>query len=259
MDLKFSINKQKLSRTDTEEIVKCSDNYLRLLFTFKTSEWDNLVKFVLIKQSVGTTRLYLDSSDSVVLPASLCSDDELVFSVYGVDREDESIIRVTTSKIIIDLLDTTFTLDYTDTIPPTETDVVEAIYLRIQELEDNLGDVAFVDVDGTTLVINDESVQVKDDVFADKVHTHTEADITDLKNYSVVGHTHVKTDITDFPEVYTKTEVDNIVSSLLNRVSLDCDSEYVRYDEQINLKVFVVKNGVPVADTVVNFYDVEEE
>ena len=258
MDLKFNVNKQKLSRTDTEEIVKCSDNYLRLIFTFKTSEWDNLIKFVLIKRAEGTTRLYLDDSDSVVLPASVCSDDELVFSVYGVDREDEHIIRVTTSKIIIDLLDTTFTLNYTDTIPPTELDVVEAIYLRIQELEDSLGDVAFVDVDGTTLVIDENVISVKSDVFAPKLHTHTEADITDLKNYSIVGHTHVKTDITDFPSVYTKTEVDNIVSSLLNRVNLESNKEKIQEGSNANLTSFVMLNGIPRSGVTVKYY-VEED
>ena len=32
---------------------------------------------------------------------------------------------------------------------------------------------------------------------APAVHTHVEADITDLQNYSLVGHTHVEADITD--------------------------------------------------------------
>ncbi len=32
---------------------------------------------------------------------------------------------------------------------------------------------------------------------APAVHTHVEADITDLQNYALVGHTHVEADITD--------------------------------------------------------------
>jgi hypothetical protein len=44
-------------------------------------------------------------------------------------------------------------------------------------------------------------------------HTHVEADITDLGNYSVVGHSHTESDITDLDK-YTQAEVDSISGAL---------------------------------------------
>ncbi len=54
-------------------------------------------------------------------------------------------------------------------------------------------------------------------------HTHTESDITDLGNYSVVGHTHSESDITDLDK-YTQSEVDSLVSSTSGTLQTQIDN-----------------------------------
>jgi microcystin-dependent protein len=49
----------------------------------------------------------------------------------------------------------------------------------------------------TGTLSNQADLQLALDAKADLVHTHVEADITDLQNYTVVGHLHVEADITD--------------------------------------------------------------
>lgn len=42
---------------------------------------------------------------------------------------------------------------------------------------------------------------------AAKDHTHTESEITDLKEYSLKSHTHIKSEITDFAHTHTKADI----------------------------------------------------
>lgn len=49
----------------------------------------------------------------------------------------------------------------------------------------------------TGTLSNQADLQLELDAKAALVHTHVEADITDLQSYSLVGHTHVEADITD--------------------------------------------------------------
>ena len=49
----------------------------------------------------------------------------------------------------------------------------------------------------TGTLANQADLQLELDAKAALVHTHVEADITDLQNYSLVGHQHVEADITD--------------------------------------------------------------
>lgn len=193
MDLSFDVKNQIIRRTDNNSIVQLSENYLKLKFTF-TDDWSDLIKFILIKHSEGTTRIAL-TDDNVVIPAEFLNTDRFTFSIYGVDSVNSTVTRITTNKVALTLLGTGYTTDYTDTIHRSETDLVEEIYLAI-------------------------------DTKSDKGHKHTKSDVTDF------SHTHNKSEITDFSHnhddrYYTKSEVDAIIDEvkheLNNRVILSSD------------------------------------
>ena len=135
--------------------------------------------------------------------------------------------------------------------------------------------------DGSTIVITDGVVSVKANVFADKTHTHTESDITDLGDYSVVGHKHTESDITDLKEYsevghthtkseitdfshnhderyYTESEVDAIIDGLNNRLSIDADKTIIQTDDKLDVVAYRVKNGVPQVNKDIFFYIKED-
>jgi hypothetical protein len=60
-------------------------------------------------------------------------------------------------------------------------------------------------------------------------HTHVEADITDLGNYSTVGHSHVEMDINDLDK-YSTSYIDATVSGLQS----DIDNNYTTLDTKID-------------------------
>lgn len=91
--------------------------------------------------------------------------------------------------------------------------------------------------DNETIIISDNVVSVKPNVFAFKVHTHSKSDITDF------NHTHTESDITDLQDyalisdLPTKTsELENDVPFLTEHqdISMKADKTYV--DNQLLLK-----------------------
>ena len=127
MDLSFDVDKQMLSRTDSESVVNLSDSYLRLCFNFKSEDWTGLTKFVLVFHAGKVTRCPL-VNDKMYVPGNLLGGDRLVFSLYGVDTS----VRVTTNKLKVYLFDSGFTTDYdNDEAETFSLDVLEEIYLAI--------------------------------------------------------------------------------------------------------------------------------
>lgn len=230
MDITFQVKNQIIRRTDNNSIVQLSENYLCLKFSF-TDDWNDLVKFILIKTSEGTTRIAL-VDDSVVIPAEFLDSDKLNFSVYGVVSENDTVTRITTNKVGLILFDTGYTSKYTETIERTETDLVEEIYLAI----DKKSDKTYVDAA--------------------------------LEGKSDVGHTHVKSDITDFSHnhderYYTESEVDEIIENvrhdLNNRLLVGSDRDVMQTGDKADITAYVVKDGMPQNNKPVYFYAIGEE
>ena len=48
MDLCFDVSNQVVTRNDKSKIVNWSDDYLRLVFDFKSSDWSDCSKFILV-------------------------------------------------------------------------------------------------------------------------------------------------------------------------------------------------------------------
>lgn len=136
--------------------------------------------------------------------------------------------------------------------------------------------------DNETIIISDNVISVKQNVFAFKSHTHTKNDITDfahnhderyyteneidtkLDEKSNTGHKHTESDITDLQDyaleddVYTKTEVDNLIYDLNNKMNVNSDKNIIQSEETSNITVQVKEKGFPAINKTVNIYKMEE-
>ena len=86
MDLNFKVNNQILSRLDQNILVNKSINYLFCNFNFETSEWDDLDKFAIFKDSFGrayTIHLGTDNNCRVSVPHDALIGTHFKVSVYG--------------------------------------------------------------------------------------------------------------------------------------------------------------------------------
>ena len=199
MDLTFDISHQQLTRTDKEFVANLSDNYLRLCFTFKTTDWDNLDKYVLVKHKAGTTRLELVDG-KVTLPEGLLRESRVLFTVYGVDDPDTPTIRITTNGVKISLNRSGYVDEYSGVL-----DIITQY--TVDEIWESIGTKA----DSTAMTT---ALAGKSDVG----HTHTKSDITDF------GHTHTKSEVTDFAHnhddrYYTENEVNTELAGKVDKVN----------------------------------------
>lgn len=201
MILKYNVTNQTVKRTGKELLANHSENYLELQFQFN-SDWNGLAKFLLVLHPDGSaTRLGL-TGDKVVIPASLLTGEKLTFTLYGVKSITDGIVRVTTHRVVLKLLESGYTDEFDNPIDESgSTDIVEQIYLAIGDK-------------------------------ADATHNHNDL-------------------------YYTKAEVEALINGLLNRVHLDSTEGIVESGDSINLRVYVVENGVPLSGATVNIYEEE--
>lgn len=135
MDIECNVNNQVLSIGSSNTLANFSENYLILSFTFKTEDWNNLSKFALFFTPDRITRVAM-VEDEVIVPADLLQDDKLVFSVYGVN-DDQDGVRITTNKVILFLNDSGFTNSpYDEGAEKLDLDTLETIYLAINGKSD---------------------------------------------------------------------------------------------------------------------------
>ena len=135
--------------------------------------------------------------------------------------------------------------------------------------------------DNETIIISDNVISVKPNVFAFKVHTHSKSDITDF------NHTHTESDITDLQDYalisdlptktselendvpfltehqslsdyYTKEEVEEIINNIENKFIVTANKQCVQIGETIDIASKIKKDGFPVTGTIVHFYEVLE-
>ena len=222
MDFCFDVTNQTVERSDKNTIVNWSDDYLQLCFDFKTDDWSDCTKFILIFDGEDVYRFAL-TDDKFVVPEELLTGVKFLFSIYGVNNT----YRITTPKILLRLREA----GYSSTVK--ELDVDEFTHDVVEEV--------YIAIDGK----------------ADLEHTHSKSDISDFE------HTHTKSDISDFAHnhderYYTETEVDAIIYGLNNKILLDT-TEIIQTGDTIDIRAFVMENGIPKQGKVVNFYINEEE
>ena len=95
MELKFKVNKQRISRTDAEKAVADSRNYLRCAFSF-SEDWDGMVKTAVFKK--GSTVYHAVISDDKIAASVMPQLDagKWEVSVFGGNRitADVAILNV---------------------------------------------------------------------------------------------------------------------------------------------------------------------
>lgn len=90
-------------------------------------------------------------------------------------------------------------------------------------------------------------------------HTHTKSDITDFT------HAHTESDITDLQDyalnsnVYSKSEVDELIQNLQNNIKVNGTSGIIQLDEPVELYAYTKADGMPVINKKVHFYQITEE
>lgn len=114
-------------------------------------------------------------------------------------------------------------------------------------------------------------------------HTHSKSEITDfahdhddryyteneidnqLENKSDVGHTHTESDITDLQNyalsdnVYTKSEVDELIHNLQNNIKVNATNEVIQTDETTEIYAYTLKDSMPVINKKVHFYRITDD
>ena len=81
----------------------------------------------------------------------------------------------------------------------------------------------------------------------DFAHTHTESDITDLQNYALSDN------------VYTKSEVDDLIHNLQNNIKVNATNEVIQTDDTTEIYAYTLKDGMPVINKKVHFYTIMDD
>ena len=126
------------------------------------------------------------------------------------------------------------------------------------------------EADNETIIITDNVISVKPNVFAFKSHTHSKSDITDFththskSDITNFSHTHTKNDITDFAHnhderYYTENEVDELLYELNNNIKVNGTKGIIQLDETVELYAYCKADGMPVLNKKVHFYKIEED
>lgn len=126
------------------------------------------------------------------------------------------------------------------------------------------------DGDNETIIITDNVISVKPNVFAFKSHTHSKSDITDFththskSDITNFSHTHTKNEITDFSHnhderYYTENEVDELLHELNNNIKVNGTSGIIQLGETVELYAYTRADGMPVLNKKVHFFKIEED
>lgn len=222
MDLEFSVNNQTLKRTDTNKPVNWSDNYLTLKFLFETEDWNPLNKFCLLRTLDKLYRLELEN-DSVLLPVGVLTGDKLILSVYGATDE----LRITTNMVGVIMGKSGYNIE------------------DISDIEDIEDIYSIIDSKASKTYV-DKELGFK----ADK--TEIPVNVSELTND--IGYLTEHQSLTDY---YTKEEVDNLIYTINNMLSLTGDKTIIQADETVNLTVNLKKDGFMLSNATINIYEVK--
>ena len=209
MDLEFNVNNQTLKRKDSNQVVTSSSEYLRLVFDFETDDWENLTKYAFFRTGHINYPFEL-TEDKVIVPAYFLNDKYLLFGLFGIGDGD---IRITTNVLRLHLENSYYDsetvdvrnfleveVDRLDGRIDGKVDIIEGKMLSTNDftnyyknfLDGFDGNIeAFLEAHKEEIeeLLIGEALRSK----ADKVHKHTESDITDLKDYALSSDVPTKT------------------------------------------------------------------
>lgn len=96
MDIVFDVKNQILVRTDANNIVADSKNYLRAIFNF-SSDWQGKTKTATFKSNNLVYSQILDESDSCDVPWEVINSGYMEVSVFGGDL-------ITTNPVLVKII-----------------------------------------------------------------------------------------------------------------------------------------------------------
>ena len=205
MELEFEIKNQKLNRIGKTEIANYSVNYIVCDFTFKTTDWQNVEKYVLFKSEKGKVFCYslgTGCTGTCAVPAKVMEHDFFKMTVFGVDGDE----RITTNELTLKLVRSGFTGDFEPYDPEESGDVFTEwrsdVYLSIADaartyvpLEEGKGlfSGSYTDLSDKPSIPDSISDLIDDSSFismSDTVGLVKNDGTIDTSTYSVDGHTH---------------------------------------------------------------------
>ena len=169
MELEFEVNNQELILlTDTSKIANKSNNYLKLLFDFKTEDWMDKTHYCILQNNIHKNYLFLITSEGVMVPASVLTGRYFYITVYGVDENDT---RITTNVLKIRLKESDFTIDISSV--SADHDVVNTILNLINSLDESI---SLVGKSGSYL----DLLNIPE-TFTPSEHSHSSSEVSDFE------------------------------------------------------------------------------
>jgi hypothetical protein len=153
MNLLFSVDKQIITRTDKEKVVRDSMNYLHANFTF-SEEWTGQITAV-FKSKSGAFNVLLDNLNSCLVPWEVLKDEVIEISVFCRDL-------ITANKAKIITIESGYEIGEEGRIPTPD------IYTQIIDMINNI-ETGTVDPEVVAEVV-DEYLADKDFVTEDDVN-----------------------------------------------------------------------------------------
>lgn len=95
MQLKFTVQNQRIARTDAEKPVAGSVGYLTALFSF-SADWDGLTKTAIFRAGSGTPyEVQLDSDEACIVPHEAIVSGTMYVSLRGDSAGGETVFLPT--------------------------------------------------------------------------------------------------------------------------------------------------------------------
>lgn len=139
MDLNFKIDHQIMSRLDKNVLVNKSKNYVFCYFTFETTEWYDIEKFAIFKDSWGNAyecSLGTNFTARCVIPSDALRGTHVKISIYGGDR-------ITTNELTVLLIPSGYT---TNINPVQDPDNDKDVFVEIfEELDSKIDNIVYED------------------------------------------------------------------------------------------------------------------
>jgi hypothetical protein len=197
MDLYFTVTDYKLSKDFKDTYPNKSNDYLRLFIDFTTTDWDDLNKYIILKNNLNQAFSFDYDSTGILIPFDVLKGSRFYVSVYGVSDD----VRVTTNVVTVYLKESNYTTEYSS-IVDFEGDIIDNIRKHLTTL-----DTEFDDLD-TTYAKHSEIQTILDDISnLDKVYSK----ITDLND--------LRSDVEDLDKVYCTISDYNYLLERLSELS----------------------------------------
>lgn len=204
MILNFEINQQIIERVDSNILVNKSKNYLECNFKFKTSEWTDIEKFAIFKDSWGSSyRVHLgkECESTIIVPEEALRGTFFKVSLYGGDR-------VTTNEKTIPLIPA----GYTSEIKSPEGSDVDVFVQIWEALDEKVSNITYEE---GVMRVYSEKGEITSFELTPSVHWD---DIVDVpETFPPSEHIHTSQDVSDF-DSRTGSEVKAGLRQLANRI-----------------------------------------